>query len=211
MLGISPKPGGGDTSMRTPFLWTTAPVALACVIGLSACAVAPVTGPSFVALPGPGKSYEQFGADDAHCRQTAAYVNAGTNPSQAATNSAIGSATVGTGVGAAAGALLGAAAGNAAVGAAAGAGAGLLVGSAAGVSSAQSVAAGSQRSYDVVYAQCMAGAGEIVPDLNAAAYAYPAYGYPGYPYPYYGYGYGYPYVPPVSFGFSYFSGFNHWH
>jgi hypothetical protein len=181
-------------------------VALAGVLGVSACAVSPPTGPSFAAMPGPGKTYEQFTADDARCRQTAFAANGGATPAQAANSSAIGSAAVGTGLGAAAGALLGAAAGNAGIGAAAGAGAGLLAGSAVGASNAQASAYGTQRNYDVIYAQCMAAAGERVPDLNAPAVAYPAYVYPP------PVVYGPPvYAPPVSFGFGWgWGGWRHW-
>jgi hypothetical protein len=42
-------------------------VALAACGALSACTVAP-TGPGILALPGAGKSLEQFQADDAECR-----------------------------------------------------------------------------------------------------------------------------------------------
>jgi hypothetical protein len=43
------------------------------VVGLaSACATGPPTGPSVMVLPGTGKTFEQFQADDAACRQWAA-------------------------------------------------------------------------------------------------------------------------------------------
>lgn len=168
-----------------------APFALAGAVGLSACAVAPPSGPSFAAMPGPGKSFTQFQEDDARCRQTAAAANGYVSPGQAATQSGVGSAAVGTGLGAAAGALLGAAAGNAGIGAALGAGTGLLAGGAVGAGNAQMSAAGMQRNFDVTYAQCMAGAGESVPNPSVG----PAAGY--------GYGYGpsgYAYSPPVAYG-----------
>ena len=171
-----------------------APLALASAIGLSACAVAPPNGPSFAAMPGPGKSFAEFQQDDFRCRQTANAANGNVTPGQAATQSGVGSAIVGTGLGAAAGALLGAAAGNAGAGAAIGAGTGLLAGSAIGADNAQTSAAGMQRNYDVTYAQCMSAAGESVPNPNAVAPA----GY-GYPPPGYGYGYGYGYAPPVAY------------
>jgi hypothetical protein len=189
------------------------PLALACALGVSACAVGPPTGPSFAAMPGPGKSYEQFQGDDMHCRQVASASIGNVSPGQAATQSGVGSAAVGTGLGAAAGALLGAAAGNAGVGAAVGAGTGLIAGSAIGAGNAQVSAAGMQRSYDITYAQCMAAAGEKVPDLTAPAPAYGGY-YPGY-------AYGYPppvvYGPPVyvappviGFGFGWGGGWGGW-
>ena len=51
---------------------------------LGACATVP-TGPSVMVLPGGGKSFEQFQADDAICRQWA-YQQTGTTPGQAASN-----------------------------------------------------------------------------------------------------------------------------
>ena len=170
-------------------------VALAGVLGVAACAVAPPAGPSFAAMPGNGKSFEQFQGDDARCRQTAAQANGNVTPGQAATQSGVGSAIVGTAIGAGAGALLGSAAGAVGAGAAIGAGAGLLAGSAIGAGNAQASAAGLQRTYDVVYAQCMAAAGNKLPDATAAAPA----GYPAYA----GYAYGY---PPAYYGYPYYSG-----
>ncbi|HET9019135.1 MAG TPA: glycine zipper family protein [Acetobacteraceae bacterium] len=176
-----------------------APFALAGAVGLSACAVVPPSGPSFAAMPGPGKSFPQFQDDDARCRQIAAAGNGNVTPGQAATQSGVGSAAIGTGIGAAAGALLGAAAGSPGIGAAIGAGTGLLAGSAVGADTAQMSAAGMQQHYDVTYAQCMAGAGESVPNPSAgppAGYGYgaPAYGYGA---PAYGYGPPVAYAPPV--------------
>lgn len=166
------------------------PLALAGALGLTACAVEPPVGPSFAAMPGQGKTFEQFQGDDMRCRQAAAASTGGVTPGQAATQSAVGSAAVGTAVGAAAGALLGAAAGNAGVGAAVGAGTGLLAGGAMGSGSAQVSAAGMQRAYDITYAQCMAASGEGVPNPAAA----PPPGYGGYG------GYGGYYAPPVVYG-----------
>ncbi len=174
-------------------------VAVAGVLGLGACAVAPPPGPSFAAMPGNGKTYEQFQVDDARCRQMGAQANGNVTPGQAAAQSGVGSAVAGTALGAAAGALLGAAGGAAGVGAAVGAGAGLLVGSAAGAGASQVSAAGMQRNYDVVYAQCMAAAGEKVPNVSASAAAYPG-GYPGPAYPGYAYGYPGPYYGPAFYG-----------
>ena len=51
----------------------TAPIALLiAALTLSACAVAPPTGPSVMALPPQGKSFEQFQQDDATCQQKGA-------------------------------------------------------------------------------------------------------------------------------------------
>ena len=93
---------------------------------LSACIVGP-TGPNVLVLPAAGKPLEVFHADEVACRQYAQY-QVGVTPEEAATQSAVTSATVGTIIGAAAGAVLGAAAGNAGAGAAIGAGSGLLLG-----------------------------------------------------------------------------------
>ena len=184
-------------------------------LGLAACAVQPPAGPSFAAMPGPGKTFDQFQADNARC-QVAAQRSIPTSPAQAANQSAVGSAVLGTAIGAAAGAALGAAGGAAGVGAAIGAGTGLLAGSAIGAGNAQASGAAMQQRYDITYAQCMTAAGETVPQPTAAA-GYPGGGYPagGYAaYPAYGYGYPYPYPyyadywPPVAFGFGWGGG---WH
>jgi hypothetical protein len=135
---------------------------------LGACATIP-TGPSVMVLPGGGKSFEQFQADDAMCRQWA-YQQTGTTPGQAANESGITSAMVGTVLGAAAGAAIGAAAGNPAMGAAAGAGGGLLFGSAAGVSGAQYSGYQAQRRYDIAYQQCMYAMGNQIPGVARGAY-----------------------------------------
>jgi uncharacterized protein YcfJ len=180
--------------------------ALAGMLGLAACAVQPPAGPSFAAMPGNGKTYEQFQADNARCQQTAQQANGSMTPAQAANQSAVGSAVVGTALGAGAGALIGAAGGAAGAGAAIGAGAGLLAGSAIGANNAQASAASLQRNYDTVYAQCMSAAGDQVPGMSGGAAAYPpgtyppgtyppgaypppppGYAYPGYARPYYGY------------------------
>ena len=61
---------------------------------LGACASVP-TGPSVMVLPGGGKSFEQFQADDGTCRQWAQQ-QTGTTPGQAARESSVASAAVGT-------------------------------------------------------------------------------------------------------------------
>jgi hypothetical protein len=177
---------------------TTSIAILAAALALSACAIAPPSGPSVMALPAEGKSFEQFQQDDAVCQQYASARIGNGSPQQAANESGVSSAAIGTLVGAAAGALIGAAAGDPAAGAAIGGGGGLLFGSAAGVSNAYASGAALQQRYDMAYTQCMVGKGESVPmaQNNAASYSpyyayrmYPAY--PGY-YPRYYY-YPYPY------------------
>jgi outer membrane lipoprotein SlyB len=163
-------------------------IALVGILSLSACVVAPPTGPSVAVMPGPGKSFDQFQQDDASCRQYASQQTGNVSPSEAATNSAVGSAALGTVIGAAAGAALGAAAGNPGLGAAAGAGGGLLFGSAAGSNAAATSGANLQQRYDVGYLQCMTARGDSMPPAPAPAayygpYPYPYPAYPGYYYP----------------------------
>ena len=98
--------------------------------GLAACATYP-SGPSVMALPGTGATFDQFRVDDGACQNYAQQVLGIRTPQQIASDSGVNSATVGTVVGAAAGALLGAASGNAGAGAAIGAGSGLILGGAA--------------------------------------------------------------------------------
>jgi hypothetical protein len=124
---------------------------------LGACTVVP-TGPSVMALPGTGKSFDQFRADDGSCRQFAFQQVGGVSTNQAATASAIGSAAVGTAIGAAAGAAF-----NGGSGAAVGAGAGLLAGSVFGAGAAQGSAYDVQRRYDYAYLQCMYASGDRIP------------------------------------------------
>src|SRR5205809_4670932 len=128
---------------------------------MTACATIP-PGPSVMVLPGTGKPFEQFQADDAACRQWALQ-SAGITTKKAATDSLVTGAAVGTAIGAAAGAALGAAAGNPAIGAAAGAGVGLLGGSAVGGGYADTNVHSVQRRYDVGYMQCMYAKGNQIP------------------------------------------------
>lgn len=132
------------------------------ILSVGACATMP-TGPSVMSLPGHGKSFDEFRADDAVCRQYAYEQIGGVSGQQAADNAAMRSAVVGTALGAAAGAAIGAAAGDAGVGAAIGAGAGLLYGSAAGSSYASGSYYEAQRRYDNAYLQCMYAKGNQVP------------------------------------------------
>jgi len=154
-------------------------------LALGACAVAPPTGPSVMALPGPGKGFPEFQREDVSCRQYADQQIGYGSPAAAASQSGVGSALIGTGLGAAAGALLGAAGGNAGVGAAIGAGSGLLLGSAVGANNAAAAGAGVQQRYDMAYTQCMYANGNSVPTAPAPAYPYAASPYA--PAPYYAY------------------------
>jgi uncharacterized protein YcfJ len=137
---------------------------------LGACAVVP-TGPSVMALPGTGKTFDQFRADDNSCRQFAFQQVGGVSTNQAATNSAVGSAVVGTALGAAAGAAFGGGSG-----AAVGAGAGLLAGSMFGAGAAQNSSYNVQQRYDYAYMQCMYAAGERIPVSGRMSSMAPANG-----------------------------------
>ena len=140
--------------MTSRHLLTLSAVSLALLAG---CAQIP-SGPSVMALPGNGKTFDQFRADDFECRNYAqAMVNG--SPASAQAASGVTSAAVGTLVGAVAGAAIGGNHNAAGVGA----GTGLVVGSMAGVGAAQQSATGMQRAYDNAYTQCMYGKGESVP------------------------------------------------
>ena len=78
-------------------------IPLVALLMTAACTTVP-SGPGVMVLPGSGKSFDQFRADDFDCRQFASAQTGGTTPSQAATDSGVTSAAVGTVVGAAAGA-----------------------------------------------------------------------------------------------------------
>jgi uncharacterized protein YcfJ len=132
-------------------------LSLVSLLALGACAAVPPSGPSVMALPGKGKNFEQFRADDYACRDYAAGQTRVT-PEQASVNSGVKSAAIGTAVGAAAGALLG---GH--KGAGVGAGTGLLIGSMAGAGAAQRSAYTLQQRYDIAYTQCMYAKGDRVP------------------------------------------------
>lgn len=112
---------------------------------LTACVNMP-TGPSVLTLPGSGKSFEQFRADDYECREYAFQQIGGTTPQQSVRASGTESAAIGTGLGAAIGA-----------------GTGLLLGSVAGSSTAATSGYIGQQRYDISYIQCMYAKGHRVP------------------------------------------------
>ena len=131
-------------------------ITLAFPLLLCACASVP-DGPSRMAMPGTGKSFDQFRADDAYCRQFAQGRIGGT-VNQAANSTLVGSAVAGTALGAAVGAIAG---GGRAAGV--GAATGLLAGSLIGANEAQATGYGAQRRYDHAYMQCMYADGDRVP------------------------------------------------
>ncbi|MDO8895427.1 glycine zipper family protein [Nitrosomonas sp.] len=126
--------------------------------GMLISCVSMPTGPSVMTLPGSGKSFEQFRADDYECREYALQQIGGRTPQQSIQTSGVESAVVGTGLGAAAGAAL--AGGQ---GAAIGAGTGLVLGSAMGSSTMATSGYIAQQRYDISYIQCMYAKGHRVP------------------------------------------------
>jgi hypothetical protein len=124
---------------------------------LAGCVTVP-TGPGVMVLPGTGKSFDQFRADDMDCRQYANVQLGGTTAETAAADSAVKSAVIGTAIGAVAGAAVG---GHNS--AAAGAGMGLLTGSLIGASTSGMSQWEVQRRYDFAYQQCMYARGHKIP------------------------------------------------
>jgi hypothetical protein len=130
---------------------------LAAVLLLAGCVSMP-SGPGVMVLPGSGKNFDQFRADDLDCRQFAHSQIGGDTPNNAAANSAATSAVVGTAIGALAGAAFGGS-----QGAAVGAGTGLIVGGMSGASAGSYSGYELQRRYDFAYQQCMYMKGNKVP------------------------------------------------
>jgi hypothetical protein len=109
-------------------------------------------------LPGTGKSFDQFRADDYDCRQFANYQVGGADANKAAADSVAKSAALGTVIGAAAGAAIGGESG-----AGVGAGTGLAAGALAGTGTGEVSAASLQQRYDYAFIQCMYAKGHKVP------------------------------------------------
>lgn len=114
------------------------------MVALAGCAATPMA-PTVMALPGPGKSFQQFRSDDAMCQQFASGQTGGASAQPASASSALGGTAVGTALGADAGAAF-----NGRRGAAVGAGMGLLAGSMTGAGIAQRSAASLQTCYEVL-------------------------------------------------------------
>lgn len=110
-------------------------------------------GPTVQVMPGPGKSFDVFQADNSSCKTFADGQVKG--QADAANQRAVGAAVLTTVLGAG----LGAAGGNTGVGAAVGAGGGALLGTA----SASDDQVGIQAQYDTAFSQCMYSKGEQVP------------------------------------------------
>lgn len=111
-----------------------------------------------MALPGSGRSFDQFRADEAMCRNYASQAIGATSAENAAVDAGVRSAAIGTAIGAVAGAAVGGSRG-----AGVGAGMGLIVGSASGAEAADASRYGTQRRYDQSFVQCMYAQGHRVP------------------------------------------------
>lgn len=127
------------------------------VLAVAGCATVP-SEPSVLALPGSGRSFDEFRADDFYCRDYAFHQSGGGSREQAANTAAVQNAAIGTAIGALAGAAIGGRHGSGV-----GAGMGLVVGSASGADASRRAMHGSQRHYDNAYVQCMYGRGHRVP------------------------------------------------
>lgn len=132
--------------------------AVAATTILCACTTVPPNEPSVLVLPGTGKSFEQFRADNAECKQFAQEQTGGRTPDSVAFDSGVRSAAVGTVLGAAAGAAI-----NGRHGAGVGAGSGLALGGLAGTETGENSASRLQQRYDFGYEQCMYAKGHRVP------------------------------------------------
>jgi hypothetical protein len=124
---------------------------------LGACSTLP-KGPTVMALPGTGKSSDQFRDDNWYCQNFADSQIGEATPSEVANSSTAKGAVAGTAVGAAVGAAFGGGGG-----AAVGAGFGLIFGTAVGAGTGESSARALQRRYDQAYVQCMYSKGHRVP------------------------------------------------
>jgi hypothetical protein len=137
--------------------WTTAGISgvTALALLLSGCAQTPM-GPTVQVMPGPGKPFDAFQADQYNCKGYADQAVAG--QAQNANNRAVGAAAIGTVLGAGLGAAIGGGRG-----AAIGAGSGAIAGTGIGMGSSSNEQMGIQQQYDNAYAQCMYAKGNMVP------------------------------------------------
>jgi len=133
---------------------------------LAGCAQTPM-GPTVQVMPGPGKSFDAFQADQANCKGYAAGQVQG--QADAANQQAVGAGVLGTVLGAGLGAAIGGAAGNAGAGAAIGAASGAGLGTAYGANGSSYAQMSIQQQYDAAFSQCMYAKGEQVPGFAPLA------------------------------------------
>jgi len=146
------------SDVRMPIAKSLFVPACAIVTLLCSCIVMPPNQPTVLALPGTGKSFEQFNADNNDCKHFASAQVNGQTPDSVAMDSGTRSAALGTILGAAAGAAI-----NGGQGAAVGAGTGLAIGGLAGTDTAAISTSLLQQRYDFGYVQCMYAKGHRVP------------------------------------------------
>lgn len=134
-------------------------LAVAVAVVLAGCAQTPVN-PTVGVAPSPSKSFQEFQADQAYCKQFAQSQVAG--QAQQADRSTL----IGAGGGALGGAALGAAGGaiggNAGAGAAIGALSGLVLGTAGGAYASNQQQKSTEAAFNNAYAQCMYSRGNDV-------------------------------------------------
>ncbi len=128
------------------------------LLAVAGCTVLPPNEPSVMVLPGTGKSFDQFRADNENCKQFAYEQVSRRTPGDVSVDSGVRSAALGTVLGAAAGAAI-----NGGRGAAVGAGSGLALGGLAGTGAAETSASRLQQRYDIGYQQCMYAKGHRIP------------------------------------------------
>jgi len=137
---------------------------------LAGCAQTPM-GPTVQVMPGPGKTFDVFQADQGTCKGYAQ--NAVQGQADAANQQAVGAGVLGTVIGAGLGAAVGAAGGNAGAGAAVGAGVGSATGAGVGAQNSANAQMSIQQQYDNAFAQCMYSKGEQVPGYAPIAASAP--------------------------------------
>jgi outer membrane lipoprotein SlyB len=135
-----------------------AALAALALMALAGCVSVP-TGPSVMVLPGSGKSFDQFRADDYECRDYAHVQSGGRTANEVGNEAGVNTAAVGAVVGAAAGAAIGRSGHAAAAGAGIGTAGGALAGTGAAAHSARTV----QGRYDIAFQQCMYAKGHQIP------------------------------------------------
>jgi hypothetical protein len=168
--------------------WKNFALLLLTAATLIGCVTTPPPGPRVMALPGEGKSFEAFQADDYACRQWALQ-QSGLPQSAAVNQNLFGGAAIGTLMGAGLGAAIGSASGHAGTGAAIGAASGLIAGTAIASDPAYAAGEDAQRRYDMAYQQCMYAKGNQLPGEGPRRYPPPPppppdyVPGPGYPYP----------------------------
>lgn len=151
--------------------WKRYALLLVFPVMLAGCATVPMS-PNVLVLPGPGKTFSAFKADDYACRQWAEQ-QIGVAPAAAANQNLASGAAIGTILGAGLGAAVGAGSGQAGAGAAIGAASGLIAGGVMASGSAYAAEGSLQRRYDIAYQQCMYAKGNHIPAVSRPAFPPP--------------------------------------